>query len=61
MSSSTTLVAAAGVPTEIVDWLDQVADKQCSSRSAIVRQILRDRMEREVAQSSDSPAQEAKQ
>jgi metal-responsive CopG/Arc/MetJ family transcriptional regulator len=44
---NTTTIAAAGVPLELVQWLDEQAKQQCTNRSTIIRQILTQRVAEE--------------
>lgn len=37
---NTTTIAASGVPLELVEWIDEQAKQQCTSRSTIIRQII---------------------
>ncbi len=43
MPDETLTIAAAGVPRDLVEWLDEEARRQCTSRSTIMRQILTQR------------------
>jgi metal-responsive CopG/Arc/MetJ family transcriptional regulator len=45
--TNTTTIAAAGVPQDLVLWLDEQAKHQCTSRSTIIRQILTQRLAQE--------------
>jgi metal-responsive CopG/Arc/MetJ family transcriptional regulator len=43
-----TTIAAAGIPQDLVQWLDEQAKVQCTSRSTIIRQILSQRVNQEA-------------
>jgi metal-responsive CopG/Arc/MetJ family transcriptional regulator len=44
---NTTTIAASGVPLDLVSWLDEQAQKQCTNRSTIIRQIITQRVAEE--------------
>jgi metal-responsive CopG/Arc/MetJ family transcriptional regulator len=45
---NTTTIAASGVPLELVEWIDEQAKQQCTSRSTIIRQIISKRVNQET-------------
>jgi len=53
--ANTTTIAASGVPLDIVQWIDEQAKLQCTSRSTIIRQIISQR----VAEQAESHEQES--
>jgi len=57
--ANTTTIAASGVASDLVDWLDEQAKKQCTNRSTIIRQILTRRIAEESANDLDHNQKEA--
>jgi metal-responsive CopG/Arc/MetJ family transcriptional regulator len=55
----TTTIAAAGVPLDLVEWLDEQAKSQCTSRSTIIRQILSKRVHQDSHKQVDTTEMEA--
>ena len=54
-----TTIAAAGIPQDLVQWLDEQAKQQCTNRSTIIRQILTKRLAEEITESSEESEKEA--
>jgi len=54
-----TTIAASGVPSELVEWLDEQAKKNCTNRSTIIRQILLQRIAEESAHDEEINEKEA--
>jgi metal-responsive CopG/Arc/MetJ family transcriptional regulator len=57
--ANTTTIAAAGVPQDLVEWLDEQAKAQCTSRSTIIRQILSKRVNQESGNLVEATEKEA--
>ena len=56
---TTTTIAASGVPSELVKWLDEQAQKNCTNRSTIIRQILLQHIAEESATDQEHNQKEA--